>query len=308
MRPITGSRRWIACLLAIFWVAGPGVLAPVMSGDQYMTFICIPFVPIALHGCWRLAGHSHDDVWSRILISFGLASLRICHPPIALWMTFLCGFIYMAFLLAVHSWRAEVRRISLMALVFLAFGSLPFVSVLTLDNQLQVRSAGGAAAYEVHRYFPDTSPYQPASWLDRLPTRLLSPWTACAVHPARPRDKAKDRVGICRGRGRSHSVYRTGSLLLTDYLWLHLPGWFVTIDNVWPMQRLFLVWSSFTAFFAAVVLGSPRVSGSGTRYVFVVAVLAGGLAWTSREARNLGAKTARARSSPEQARVMEGLN
>ena len=85
------ARKWIACLLAILWVAGPGSpMAPVMSGDQYMTFICIPFVPLALHGCWRLA--AHDDVWSRIWISFGLASLWICHPPIALRMTFLCGF------------------------------------------------------------------------------------------------------------------------------------------------------------------------------------------------------------------------
>ena len=31
MRPITRARPWIACLLAALWVAGPGVLAPVIS-------------------------------------------------------------------------------------------------------------------------------------------------------------------------------------------------------------------------------------------------------------------------------------
>ncbi len=307
MRPIVNGRHWIACLLAILWIAGPGVLAPVISGDQYMTFIAIPFVPVVLHGCWRVV--ALDDRWGRLWIAAGLGALWVCHPPIGLWMTVIAGAIYASMLLLRRSWARELGRIGFMAAVFLAIGSYPFISLLNLDNQLRVTSVGGSAAYEVHRYFPGNfRPISPAGGglMDyQIGYALLGVLVLSLALLAVSRPRAAWAFALA-------SVlvvpFTVPVPFLTDFLWGHLPGWFVTIDNVWPMQRLFLIWSALAAFTAAVVLGSPRVSGGPWGRALVVAALAAGLAWSATEARKLAALATRTHSSPEQTRVMEGPN
>ena len=307
IRPIVGSRRWIACILSILWISGPGVLAPPMSGDQYMTFIALPFVPIVLHGCWRVL--EYDDLWGRVWIPLGLAGLWLCHSPIALWLSIIAAAIYVPTALFRGSWSRELWRIAFMAAGFLALGSLPFVSVLMLDNQISVPSPGLAAAIEVHRYFPNNfKPIDPVyhgvadyqlgyALLGTLAVSLLV-------------------MGIARRR--AAWAFALASIIiipftvpvpfLTDAIWGLLPSWFVTINNVWPMQRLFLVWSALVAFTGAIVLGSPRVSGSFWRHALVISALLCGTAWSAREAHKLAAKVRLTRSSPEQTRIMEGLN
>lgn len=307
MRPIVGDRRWIACILAALWISGPGVLAPVMSGDQYMTFIAIPLVPVVLHGCWRLL--EYDDTWGRFWIAAGLAGLWICHPPIGLWMTVIAGLTYAAALLARWSWRRELPGLAMMAAVFLALGSLPFVSVLFLDNQIHVPSSGLSAAIEIHRYFPGNF----------LPIAVVgSGLFDYQIGYALLGTLALALLAMGFSRPRASWAFALASLLIvpftvpvphvTDPLWGHLPSWFVTINNVWPMQRLFLIWSSLAAFTGAIVLGSPRISGSRLGYGIVAILLACGLPWSGREAHRLVAKLMRTQTSPGNTLVMEGPN
>jgi hypothetical protein len=307
LRPIVNERRWIACLLAILWIIGPGVLAPVISGDQYMTFVALPFVPIVLHGCWRLL--VFDDLWGRLWISVGLAGLWICHPPIGLWMTLIAGALYLSSMLSRRRWIRELRCLPVMAAIFLAMASYPFISLLNLDNQTRIPSLGGSAAFEVHKYFPGNfMPINPAlgSLFDyQIGYALLGTLAVSLLLLAVTRPRAA--VGFALA---SILVvpFTVPVPLVTDAVWARIPSWFVTINNVWPMQRLFLIWSALAAFTGAIVIGSPRVSGTFWRQALAVSILAAGLLWSATEAHKLETRVARTRSSPEQARIMEGPN
>jgi hypothetical protein len=307
MRPIVGARRWIACMLAVLWITGPGVLAPVISGDQYMTFVALPFVPIVLHGCWRLL--VLDDAWGRLWISVGLAGLWLCHPPIGLWMTLISGGIYLSAMFARRRWIHEIKCLALMGAVFLALGSYPFVSLLNLDNQLRVTSLGSSAAFEIHKYFP-------ANFMPISPSRggLADYQMGYALLGT----LAISVLLMGLSRPRAAWTFAAASILVvpftvpvpfvTDAIWGRMPSWFVTVNNVWPMQRLFLIWSALAAFTAAIVLASARISGTPWRRALIIAALSVGLLWSAREARKLTTNITRTRSTPEQTRIMEGLN
>ncbi len=307
LRPIVGARRWLACLLAILWVAGPGVLAPVISGDQYMTFVALPFVPMVLLGCWRLL--VFDDAWGRLWISVGLAGLWVCHPPIGLWLTLISGGAYVAAMLSRRRWTHELKCLPLMAAAFLALGSYPFISLLNLDNQLRVPSMGLSAAFEVHKYFPGNFlPISPSGGglADyQIGYALLGTLVVSLLLMAFSRPKSAWTFAVAAILVVPFTVPVP---FVTDAVWARMPSWFVTINNVWPMQRLFLIWSALAAFTGAIVLSSPRISGGPWRRALVLAALTVGLLWSASEARKLTTRIARTRSSPEQTRIMEGPN
>jgi hypothetical protein len=92
---------------------------------------------------------------------------------------------------------------------------------------------------------------------------------------------------------------------LTNAIWTHMPGWFVTIENIWPMQRLFLVWSSLILFTAAIALGAPGpVPDVGVRRA-ILRLLLCGLAWSGYEAYEMAKGTFVHRQSPAETRLRE---
>ena len=306
LRPIVRSSPWLACLLSVLWIAGPGVLAPVTSGDQYMTYMALAFVPIAFHGCWSV--WEHDDAWGRFLIGAALAALWLCHSPVALWMTFLCAGIYIPIIVVRRGFAREALWVALMAFVFLSLGSLPFVSILTLDNQVKIPSVGLSAAQEVHHYFPAN--FKP---IDVMAAGALPDYQ---IGYALLFVLALTLALLPRSGSRVALAFAIAALAvvpwcvpvpwLTNALWSHVPVWFVTINNVWPMQRLFLILSCLIVFAGAMVLGSSRVSGRALARAVLVAVLACSGVWSGLEANKLLTKLLRTRSSPAQTRIMEG--
>jgi hypothetical protein len=305
IRPILKSAPWFACAFAILWITGPGVLAPVMAGDQYMTFMTLPFVPITLHGCWRV--WQFDDLWGRIWIAAGLAGLWLCHPPIALWFSLIAAGVYLPVLFAARPRTKEIKLVAAMAAVFLVLGSLPFVSVLTLDNQAVGASNGGSAAESVHLAFPANflpiNTHTPGLSYYQLGYALLGLLLAS--------------LGLmARARPRGAWAFALATVLvipltvpvpwLTDAAWRHAPAWFVVVQNVWPMQRLFLVWSALIVFTAAIVIGSPRICARTWPRAALTAGLLCGVAWSAREASKLEKGVFSTRATAEQTRVFDG--
>ncbi len=305
LRSILSRAPWIACLLAMLWVSGPGVLAPVMTGDQYMTFLTIPFVPLVLHGCWRV--WRFDDRWGRLWIVVGLAGMWIFHSPIALWFSFISAGIYLGGLVRVLPWRRGLAAGALMAAAFLVLGSLPFISVLTLDNQIKPESSGAVAAEVVHNSFPDNfrpiDPTAPGLAQYQLGFALLGTLLVTL------------RLMVV-SRPRGAWAFALASVLvipftlpvpwLTTALWSHAPAWFVAVQNIWPQQRLFLVWSALIVFTAAIVMGSPEVVGRSWLRVSLALALLCGLAWSGREAFRLEHGVFIRRSSAKQSLLADG--
>ena len=306
LRPIVGNGRWIACLLSVLWILGPGVVAPLMSGDQYMTFTAVPFVPLVLHGCWRV--WHLDDRWGRFWIATGLAATWLCHPPVGMWMTLVAAGLYTLALLSRRRWAWEFESVGFMAAAFLVLGSWPFVSVIGLENQYKVVSSAGYAVEMIHRYFP----------ANFLPINLRSEGlTTYQIGYALLAVLLLSLALLGRSRSRAAWAFALAALVvplfalpvpwINQALWMHAPQTFVTINNVWPMQRLFLVWSAVTVFTAAIVLGTERVRSLRALRVSAFGLLAAGVVWSALEASKLEHGLA-ASSNAGITRLHENLN
>jgi hypothetical protein len=307
LRSILRSAPWVACALAVLWIAGPGVLAPPLVGDQFMTFMTLPFVPLTLHGCWRV--WQKGDRWGRLWIAAGLAGSWICHSPIALWLTVIAACLYLPVFLKRRPWSREFRLAVFLAAAFLILGAEPFVSVLTLDNQITSQASAVEAAKVIHANFPANfrpiNPDRPGLADYQLGYALLGTLLLS--------------LGLVAGaRQRVAWGFAAATILivpvavpvpwLTNAIWHHLPGWFVTIQNVWPMQRLFLVWSSLIVFTAAIVIASRGTGSRRGPYAALLAFFACGIAWSGREAYRMERGIYPMRSTPQDTRVAEGLD
>jgi hypothetical protein len=284
MRPILRERPTFACALAVLWVLSPGVLAPPMIGDLFMTFCTLPFIPIVLHGCWRL--WRWDDLASRVFIGVGLAGTWLCHSPVALWFTMFAGGC-----IAVGLLRPPRSRQLLLAGVtscfFVVLGSIPFASVLTLDNQVTSEAQNGTVVETMQASFPGNffpiGVSLPGLQTYQLGYALLAVgiFSLAAMLWRRPPGSFSFAIG---------NIVVAALVIpipgVCSFLWLHVPNWFVIVQNVWPVQRLFLVWTALAAFLGASVLAGLTSARKGAS-VLAYGILSLGVAWSFFEVGKL---------------------
>ena len=75
--------------------------------------------------------------------------------------------------------------------------------------------------------------------------------------------------------------------LLNHLFWTRVPSWFVTVNNVWPMQRLFGIWAGLLLFTFAMVASDIRLSGNKLVSSMCLALLGALGLWSWHEAREL---------------------
>jgi hypothetical protein len=307
LRAILHRRPWLAALLAALWMASPGVLAPLMAGDQYMTFMTLPFVVVVLYGTWRI--WVYDDRSARRALAAGLAGLWLSHTPVALWMGLLAGANYAAKIAIRRTWRFEARRLVGMGTIFLMLGSFPLVSILALDNLNPGRASGGEAVLQIARIFP-------ANFLpihlhgDALATYQLG-YTAIGVF-------VLTVLLLIVVRPLGARAFVCSACLITPFtvpvpwitlrIWTGLPDWFVTINYIWPMQRLFLIWTAVIFFGLATVAAHERIAGRRWWCACLAVLLLGGAAWSWPEARKLAEMAGRTRLPADQAALQMDKN
>ena len=248
---ILPRQRWTALALSILFLACPGVLSIGYQGDLFMSMTALPFVPLVCYGTWRtMQGSERVSVAWTVL---PLAAAWLCHPPIALWLTFVAALGHLA--VGIRRWRDPLLYrwwAQGVALFVLTAGYL-FVSVATLhlpktgsdvDVILEsVRAAFPGMLLPVSETAGTLGDYQ-LGWA--LWGMLL---LAAAYWAFRPR--------------REEGVLLLGAgfilLLLMPIpglnraLWHALP---VTVRDItfhWPMQRLY-----------AVLAGAVLVAAAGT--------------------------------------------
>jgi len=286
LRDVLPRRPGLACLLALLFLASPGVLAPLMAGDQYMTFMATPFLPVILSGLYRQ--WTRDDRSGPRRLAVGLAGVWLSHAPIALWCTLLAGGTVAVQMARRRHWLADARRLLPAGLIFAALGSLPFLSVLALDNLSAATATGSAVVPQVSASFPaNFAPIDARG--DKLPMYQLGYGALGALLLAIVLLPKRPPRGTWLFIGAALAVVPV--LLpvpwLNRLLWDQAPGWFVTIDNVWPMQRLCGLWAGLMLFAFAVVAADERIAGH-RRLAGACLVVVGALAaWSGREARKL---------------------
>ena len=288
LRDILPRRPGLACFLAILFLGSPGVLAPLMAGDQYMSFMATPFIPLVLNGLYWL--WARDDASGPRRLAVGLAGAWLSHAPIALWCTLLAGGTALIVLVRQRQWRMGLLRLVPAGVLFLALGSFPFLSALSLGNRNPSRADGAAAADQISAYFPaNFSPMQPngarltmyQAGYGALGAFML----AIALVPKRP----PRGTWFFFGATLAITPIILPVSLLNRFFWTLVPSWFVTINNIWPMQRLFGIWAGLMLFSFAVMANDDRITGRrwlGATCLVVFGVLG---VWSWHEARKLQA-------------------
>lgn len=259
LRAVMSSRPWSSCLLAMVVLASPALLAPLYVGDQYMTFMALPFLPAAAYGLWRTA--ERFDLTGHLSLSVGVSGLWLAHPPIAFWTSVVFGTGYLVIWIRWRGWQ-QWQLTSLSVIAFLLLGFYPIYSAFTLDNTNQAEIQGAAAAREIREAFPailrpisakvdQASDYQPGYGLLTLTIFAL--------------------FGVFMQRRFVAIVLFAASLFVvclflpvpgfTEAFWNHMSGVVMQATNNWPMQRLVPIWAFIVVFaFAASHGGSSTIS------------------------------------------------
>jgi hypothetical protein len=244
--------RWFSVGLSILYLSCPGVLGLIYTQDLYMTWMAVPFVPVAFYGVVR--AFQRDDVRSQLLLGAALAALWWAHAPVALWATLLCTGIQMVRLLTVHRRAASWKRAAVGILVFGALAHYPFVSVATLHVPgvasavtsgfahpevivRSIRQAFPGMLLPLSRHAGTLSDLQLGYglWLILLTSLLALRWV--------------------RGWELRLVLASVALLLvlllpipgLNPWLWQHVPASIKRITYYWPMQRFYLLLAGLLA-------------------------------------------------------------
>jgi hypothetical protein len=132
LRKLSPARPWRAVFLAILYVSCPGALSFVYTQDLHMSWMTLPFLPVVFYGVVR--SFKEDDWTSWLCIAAGLALLWLAHAPIAMWASAVVAITQLLRLSLVHRTRSAWLRAGAAALIFLALGSYPFVSLDSLKS------------------------------------------------------------------------------------------------------------------------------------------------------------------------------
>lgn len=279
------ERRWGAALLALLYLACPGVLGVAYNTDLYMSWMTVPFVPLAIFAVLR-----NFDAPRLPWTLFLAAALGLCwwgHSPIALWTT--------AGVALVQAWGLARRppgrdgwiALGAGAVLFLAIAAYPVGSVLLYPPEPGVnaadfqRATAGNIAMFLRQVFPQV--LEPVSWNGRALSDFQLGYTLWVLLLA--------SVAWGRGRlgraGRAVLAVAVGiAILLTpfpgwhDGWWAIVPAFFRNTTGNWVMNRLYVLLAA-----ATVVAATTLIAAAPARmHRWVVAFLAVGCAWSFAEA------------------------
>ena len=289
LRPMEGVDPWRACWLALAYGFSPALLAAAYGQDLYMSVVAAPFIPVAILGAVRVtAARSTRDY---ALMAVGLAGLWLAHPPIAAWMSLGCTVVVAAAWAARLPRMREIVGVTAAAALGGVLSAYVFVSALGIGESVVTTGTRASKEAIVDRLEGITRQFAAGSFrpVGVDPTNLDSfqlgygLWIlAAAAFLA-----AWRRRGVVRVLAAVIGLFLALVLpvpVLHRQLWLALPFQFLTMTNIWPMQRAYLVLSGWIVFAAAAGLAPLHWPQSATRRRAVFVAIALVLAWSVTEA------------------------
>ena len=286
-RSILTTKPNLAAALALVYLLSPGLLAPWVIGDQYMTFLTGPFVPIVFYGYWR--SYTKNDAIGHILLGAGTAALWLFHTPVALWTSLFAAGLYVIKIVK-HLQSGREGKMMLLALaVYIGLGTYPIFSALSIDSMVKFSVDGESIFSESMRIFPDilfktiSNGYGPHNYQPGLAA------LAAGI--------AGSTLAIYF-RNTASLAFTGASLVLTllilpipgisYWIWNHVPQFVLNATNTWAAQRLALIWVALLIFTLVTAISSSQKKSQPllTRLVLLIFVSAS-LLWSIREASAL---------------------
>lgn len=300
----TACPRPAAFVLAALYGLSAPLLCAAYTYDMYMTVHAAVFVPLAIGACFRgcLRPSFSADAW----LAAALAGAWLAHPPVALWLTCAVVLIRLVAFACAPSWRtlasgtcAALLAAALASFVFVSTASLGF-PIAGLTGGEGWRGSSGIIYGNVRSFFPGSLlPVSPSADLPGDLQLGYVPWALLLITAA-GMVRADWRLRAERGAVRSTAAgtAAAASLLLllmipvpgiTRLLWYHMPPAALSLTNIWPNQRIYLVALPLILFGAAWVLPRAFSSARPPRWTLALgAALA--LAWTGFEASHFIAR------------------
>jgi hypothetical protein len=290
LRAILPRRPSVVTGLTLALLFSPAVLASVFIGDQYMTFVALPFLPVVFYSLWR--AYEHNDRLAHFLLAVGLAGLWHAHSPIAFWTCVVAAIAYLGKILR-HRGRHEVANLAVAAGAFVVLAAWPLLSAFSLENTAVMNMDPGTLILAVQKAFPAIFTRLSQNLMDPSDYQLgLTLLTLLGI-----------TLGLLAFRRRAAAAGVLVALVaitpftvpvpkVTEYLWEHIPSLVIQVTNAWPMQRLIPISGCLIVFAFAMLL--PPTPGRARPWLWVLLVLAAApfAAWSQRELARLHARVA----------------
>jgi len=282
-------QRWTAVALATLYLSCPGLLGTIYTQDLYMTWMTVPFAPLAVYAIVRT--FQRDDFIAQLWLAGSLAALWLAHAPIALWFTLIAFVTQCIRLVVVHRTPVAWKRAAFGAAALIVLGGYPFLSVSMLhspgapsviNSELSqperitqiVREVFPAVLEPLSEHARALSDLQLGYglWLILGATLAAAFWT--------PRIELRLLLAAC-------AVLLTLLLPIpgiTDWLWQHLPEGIKRVTFYWPMQRFYLVLAALLAFSGQLALETWTQRRPLPRIVLAT-LLGAACAWSLWESR-----------------------
>jgi len=287
LRSILPTKPNLAAALALVYLLSPGLLAPWVIGDQYMTFLTGPFVPVVFYGYWR--SYTKNDTSGHILLGAGTAALWLFHTPVALWTSLFAAGLYVIKIIKHLQSGRECKMMMLALAVYIVLGTYPIFSALSIDSMVKFSVDGESIFSESMRIYPDI--------LLKTISNSYGPHNYQPGYAALAAGIAGSALAIYF-RNTAALSFAAASLVLTffllpipgisNWLWNHIPQFILNATNTWAAQRLALIWVALLIFTLATAIGSTQKKSQAllTRLVLLILVSAS-LLWSVREASAL---------------------
>jgi len=277
----------LAAALALVYLLCPGLLAPWVIGDQYMTFLTGPFIPVVFYGYWR--SYTKNDAIGHILLGAGTAALWLFHTPVALWTSLFSAGLYVTKIVKHLQSGRELKMMLLALAVYIGLGTYPIFSAISIDSMVKFSVDGESIFSESMRIFPD------------ILFKTIS--NGYGPHNYQPGFAAL-AAGIAGGtlaiylRKPGSLAFTTASLILSLFLlpipgisywlWNHIPQFILNTTNTWAAQRLALIWVALLIFSLATAIGSTQMKFLPLFIrLIILIIVSASLVWSVREASAL---------------------
>jgi len=285
MRTLLRKHPWRSAALAWLYVTCPAGLALITAQDLIMSWMTLPFIPIAWLGVILINRESSPR--SLLITAVGLGALWWCHSPIA------CGMTLAAFVSLAIAWvwplgrPFDWRTVGFVAISFAALICYPFISLWSVRQA----DRAGVIPFTVDRHrllenlrhaFPGSLMPVSASGMElrdfQLGFTLLTLATVIAAIALRfpGRTARVSTILLCVGL-----ILVWPFSPLTDWIWERMPGSIVDLAFFWPMQRIYLPLAGLIVLATAAVLADQQ-----SRAVTLVlnVCLAAGVLWSTQQA------------------------
>ena len=287
LAPNLPNLRWAAVCFAYFYVSCPGVLGLIYRLDMYLSFMALPFIPLAFYGL--IKAYRDRDNNGYVITGVALSLVWLAHPPIAVWTSAACMLFLVFQILSLGRGIGGIFTIGLVVLLLNLWQFVAVVEFQLTEVPIDVLGYANTVTHFLRSDFPasliplSSAMKEPGATIPYLQLGYAL-WFAVGLGvlaSAARRRSAPILTLLCCVILLSLFLYPLP--VIGDYLWDALPQQVKTLTFLWPQQRLYMVIAALSCFVGMLALAQIARNGSQWTRNAVFAAIALAVFWTMHQ-------------------------